>query len=611
MCAAGVILPPHRGVSGVSRTSLWKSWKEIRRKFRHSSLRDVIDWVDFDIDPEKWIRQLLFDVQRGRYEPKQPVRFSLGKSKGLSRWMTLPTVPDLVLFHAIATRIVERAQRRRRKHRHVYFMRDRLSAEQNKAAKDARAKISAEPQYRSGFYVWLHFHQYRRRLVLERIFPYVVVTDISNFFDSIVYAQLEGCLFELGVPRNVVGLLLLILERLSIRDAYTSLPCIGLPVDEFDCSRCLAHIVLFPHDDRMVDLVGEAAYVRWMDDQTFGVETEAAAYRLLAEVNKSLRRIHLVPNSGKTKILSLAEAGRHFHFDLNDRLDGIDELCDPNAPRKRWKEGRVAIRKAWTLGAARDGTGEWSKILKRFYRNAAFLRLRFLVTRSQKDILSDPALTERIMSYLRLVCPPTEFIGRAEEILADERLVYDDARRAIAEQFLRVEPENSDDRKRLLRLAIRALRGGAGACVPPDLGALILLRFADGRADGTLLAFLKKHARSLDARSVGFVLASGGGKRAADVRRLAERELEGPLRRVALFVEAVDALPQLPDRIKARLALRFDPVERRRYLDMRTALITRLFSRGKNCRKEVLTKVKGWAAHLSPFERALVTRLLR
>lgn len=28
--------------------------------------------------------------------------------------------------------------------------------------------------------------------------------------------------------------------------------------------------MLFPHDERMVDLVGENAYVRWMDDQNIG-----------------------------------------------------------------------------------------------------------------------------------------------------------------------------------------------------------------------------------------------------------------------------------------------------------------------------------------------------
>ncbi|HXX69243.1 MAG TPA: hypothetical protein VEK07_18810 [Polyangiaceae bacterium] len=113
--------PPHRGVPGVSKSALWASWKEIRKKLRDSSLRDIVDCVEYDVDPEKWILRLRNQVLGGRYEPQRPLRFPLGKSKGLSRWMTLPAVPDLVLFHAIATRIVKRVQRRRRRHRHVYF----------------------------------------------------------------------------------------------------------------------------------------------------------------------------------------------------------------------------------------------------------------------------------------------------------------------------------------------------------------------------------------------------------------------------------------------------------------------------------------------------------
>jgi hypothetical protein len=612
MTRSELVLRPHRGVPGVSRTSLWRSWKEIRKKLRDSSLRDVVDWVEYDVDPEKWIRRLLADVRGGRYEPRRPERFTLGKSKGFSRWMTLPAVPDLVLFHALATRIVERAQRRRRRHRHVYFMRDRISAVQKRAESEAREKMSSEPQYRTGFYVWLRFHQYRRWLVFRRLFKYIVVTDISNFFDSIVYTQLEGSLFELGIARNVVGLLFLLLERLSIRDAYSALPRIGLPVDEFDCSRCLAHVVLFPHDDRMVDLVTETAYVRWMDDQTFGAQSEAAAYRLLAEVNASLRRIHLVPNSGKTKILTLAGARRYFHFDLNDWLDQIDKLCDPKATRRDRTKARALTRAAWRRAVGREGEGEWPKILKRFYRVAGCLGLRFLVRRAHTDLLADPALAERISNYLRVVCPPSEFLQRAWKLVGDERIVYADAKRAVFEQFLRLEPMNAGDRTTLRRAACGALRSPntEANALPADLAALLLLRFGDGRTDRTLAAFVAAQSQSNGARAVGFVLASASANGRKLVRETAERELEGPLRTVSRFVEAVDNLQALPDRIKARLVSRFDPVERRQYLDMRIALIARLFARG-GTRTAVLEKMNAMAPKLSPFERKLIARLLR
>lgn len=128
------------------------------------------------------------------------------------------------------------------------------------------------------------------------------------------------------MDRNLVGLLFFLLERLSIRDAFNESPRIGLPVDEFDCSRTLAHMVLFPHDDRMVACVTEGAYVRWMDDQNFGASSYAAGLNILKQCGDSLARLHLTPNTAKSQIMTLAEASRHFHFDVNAALDAVEQM---------------------------------------------------------------------------------------------------------------------------------------------------------------------------------------------------------------------------------------------------------------------------------------------
>src|SRR4029077_6906571 len=116
---------------------------------------------------------------------------------------------------------------------------------------------------------------------------------------------------------KIVGLLFFLLERLSPRESYTPGQRIGLPVDQCDCSRNLAHMILFPHDERMVTLVGEEAYVRWMDDQNIGVSSRAEGLKVLAEAGASLVRLRLPPNAAKSKILTLAQAKRHFHFRAN------------------------------------------------------------------------------------------------------------------------------------------------------------------------------------------------------------------------------------------------------------------------------------------------------
>ena len=54
----------------------------------------------------------------------------------------------------------------------------------------------------------------------------------------------------------MTGLLFFLLERLSIRQDYAGSQGISLPVDDFDCSRTLAHMVLFTYDDVIVKALG-------------------------------------------------------------------------------------------------------------------------------------------------------------------------------------------------------------------------------------------------------------------------------------------------------------------------------------------------------------------
>jgi len=84
----------------------------------------VIDYLDYDVDPDKWILRMLAQISEGRYEPSTPYLFTLGKSNGFSRTMTMPVISDLVLYRTIVDKIYLRALRK--EHKHVYFKRERL-----------------------------------------------------------------------------------------------------------------------------------------------------------------------------------------------------------------------------------------------------------------------------------------------------------------------------------------------------------------------------------------------------------------------------------------------------------------------------------------------------
>lgn len=265
-------------IRGISKTSLWAAWKSVRKDLRNSSLRDVVDYLEYDVDPDVWISRLLRDIEAGTYEPSVPIRFTLGKSTGFSRTMTLPVIPDLVLFRNICDSVYRRAERFQQPH--VYFLRGQGAVRPNPGATNLQPQTQeSPPEYgrlvKRSFLNWLRFDQYRKLLIMNRIHPFIVTTDITNFFDSVLHSQVEMALRQFKVVPRMVGILFFLLERLAIRHPYGDSPRIGLPVDEFDCSRTLAHVVLFSHDTRITRLVGPGRYVRWMDDQTIGVDSKA------------------------------------------------------------------------------------------------------------------------------------------------------------------------------------------------------------------------------------------------------------------------------------------------------------------------------------------------
>jgi hypothetical protein len=213
---------------------------------------------------------------------------------------------------------------------------------------------------------------------------------------------------------------------------------------------------LFPHDDRMVKAVGETAYVRWMDDQTMGVSSRAAGLRLLAELGDSLGRLHLTPNSLKTRLLFLSEARRHFHLDINGMLDRADELAQTRGVQQR--NLRATVRRIWRKSRIYEGRGEWGKILKRIYRLAGIARLRMMRSRAIRDLLANPDMAERVAAYMRCTGTPAEYLAFAHSVWGHEEQPYGDVNFAIFQELLRLEASGADAVR--IRTLASALLGG-------------------------------------------------------------------------------------------------------------------------------------------------------
>jgi hypothetical protein len=575
-------------IQGISKTSLWNTWKIIRAEARDSSMRDIIDFLDYDVDPDKWIQHLLTQISSGRYEPATPFRFPIGKGSGFSRTMTQPSIPDLVLYRTIVDAIYLKALKL--EHKHVYFKRERLQQAQTLAQQQANQHVHWASRYRMtslrSFYNWLKYAQYRKHLLLGRTHPYLVVTDITNFFDSVLHSHVEEALWGLRLVPRMVGLLFLLLERLSIRQDYASSHGISLPVDEFDCSRTLAHLTLFRHDDTMVGLVGEDSYVRWMDDQNLGVDSKTTGLRILSEVGRSLARLHLSPNTKKSCILTLGEARRHFHLDLNDMLDKVEASWKLAKTRAQRRQLSRALRRIWVRAIPHEGKGEFGKVLKRLYRLAGLSRLRFLRRRATRDMLDDPSLAERICHYMRASGSVLEYLAWADRVMKLEEQVYPDINVRITEVMLRLEA-NIYESSRIRSLAVGFLMGKGTTAASAEctaLAPLLILRFGDKRSLPPLKRGFGDEKAAVSApvlRAAAIVYASYGDQEFTTVRRCASRLMRNHLADVVRLIDRIRGYTDVPQRYRARLKPRVDSLTGVPYFDMRALLTVRLLKLGK------------------------------
>lgn len=607
-------------ITGISKTSLWKSWKAIRKELKHSSVRDVVDFLEYDVEPDVWIKRLLLHISKGVYEPTAPQRFTLGKSSGLSRRMTFPSIPDLVLYRTIVDSLYLKA--RHDQHDHVFFLRDQVHSATVMGQKAAGALMNqASADYRlrsvSSFLNWLRYDQYRKYLLFKRVYPYFLVTDVANFFDSVLHVHVAEILRRFAAPPRLIGLLFFLLERLALREDYTHSAGIGLPVDEFDCSRTLAHLVLFPHDDALTKSVGEDAYVRWMDDQNIGVPSRSQGLKVLAAIGNSLACLHLTPNAKKTKVMSLKEVHRHFHLDLNRSLDEVEALLK----KKRIPRRRVAleVKKIWRRAKKHEEVGEWGKVQARIYRLAGIGRTPILRFRALQDSLRDPAHADRFADYMRCSGSASDYVVYAEQLLSHREQVYPDVAVAIFESFLRAEctPKVGSRVRALARNELARAAADPSRTQCAVVSALLLLRFGDRRSLPVLRRCFEipevDRLRTPVVRAAGIIYASYGIDEFRSVRKAAARLLRNHLAEMVRFIERVRAYKEVPGRFKSRLDPAFDAVKARKFVDMRSLLSIRLLALSANA--QVRVWVSTWKKNVlkspvSAYDKKLVRRLL-
>ena len=355
-----------------------------------------------------------------------------------------------------------------------------------------------------------------------------------------------------------------------------------------------------------------------MDEQTIGVESYAAAVKALGTCGLSLSKLHLTPNAGKTKILSLRELAVHFHLETNEDLDDFQDLLDEsvndrpglgNRLRFLWREHRCG----------EENGGEWSKVLARFYLMAGVCRCDFLLDRATEDVLRHPTLARRVGDYFRVLRPAGEYLESLLSVCTDERQIHPDVSRVLVEGLLKVEPSR-EDALRLREFASELLAGGyrfIGWRECAAVAPLLILRFGDKRSRPRLRARMSQLGAYSDpaiGKAISVVYASYGETEYTEVMQAASTLSRNYLGEFVRMLERLRGREDVPDRFKIRTRPAYDAVAGQKRVDMRKLLVLRLLRLNRS------EAVKAWleqarcrilTEEISTFDQALVNRLLQ
>jgi hypothetical protein len=442
---------------------LRKTWVQVRKELKDLDLRDVIDCLDWATTIEKSLSKIREDVISGRYQPLPPTRYELGKSKGSFRFMTIPNIRDSLIYRHIADEALERASMHAIKG--AYFSRRRTL---NPVG--ARVEPNADP-YDSFFKIWLRYNEYRTRTLLSEPYVVLVTTDISNYFDSIEHDLMIEYLAPLGLPRKAVAILGRLLEMLKPTAGHSPNPRVGLPVDELDCSRQLAHLFLFEHDHNVIrDLgnTGEDRYVRWMDDQNIGALSVTDARRIVNLLTRSLQRQRLTLNAGKTKFLSPDEVVIEFHLDANESLTSWEDRWKKKGFKPKTESARE-VETIWENACTHERRGNWDKVLKRFYACAVWCDANFLDQYAYDHIVEYPTIAPRVFSSLAKRGRIETLLNIFEQYVEQEESLFEATEAQFFDALLLADICPADERA-ALDLILRYLNGSIGSDSRGGLG---------------------------------------------------------------------------------------------------------------------------------------------
>lgn len=368
-------------------TSVWRS--VVRSQMRRLDILDLHDYYDFNFNIEDRAKEIRNQILKGQYKASPPLIYRLEKKFGICRHMMIPSPSDALVFQTITEHLAPLVKAATPTDK-AYYSRDKH-----------QVKLPHEFQTSSPapwFVLWPRFQKDIMKFSGEH--DYLVVTDVTNYFDNIGLRELRHIVSSrIKADEVILDLLFNIIEQLSWVPDYLPTSLKGLPTINLEAFRLLPHMMLFEVDE-VLDTQTAGSFVRWMDDMDFGVDSIDRAHTVLGSINDVLKSRGLALNLGKTIIYTSSEAKKHFLFDQNQYLDEFQKK-KPSAAG--FAKNKKEFLKKFREHLKRSDLRNWDRVTKRFFTVAGKHSISDLRRYCAALFQEQPGIRPNILYYLSLL----------------------------------------------------------------------------------------------------------------------------------------------------------------------------------------------------------------
>ena len=380
---------------------IWR--KIVRGQLRSLDFKDLFDHYDFNYNIVERAVAIRNEILNGTYRVSLPLIYKLEKKYGVCRHIVIPQPIDALVLQVLVEHVAEQIVEHQPSD-NAFYSRDKHNV--GKPHDAAEYGLSFRNQWKK-----LQKEIYRFNDEKELL----VVTDLSNYYDSISIGELKKVF--LGFVDNnevLVDVLFKVIEEISWKPDYLPYSGRGLPTSNLEAIRLLAHSFLFEVDDVLKQRTNNS-FTRWMDDIVIGVNDRKDAIEIISSVSDMLKSRGLALNLSKTAIYDSEEAHYHFQIKENKYLDSLEKFKKGD---EKYNYITTDLKKNFKKHFKDRNPKYWDKISKRYITAFGRMESLKLLTEISDIYLRQPSLRPYLLMYLSKIGYRKRSAQKVEGILA-------------------------------------------------------------------------------------------------------------------------------------------------------------------------------------------------